>query len=266
MKGDIWKIADDLNREYNSLNFNDIIDYKKYKLYSIVANLTQLEGSTLSDIDTQILLDDGLTAEGKLLKHHLMVKNNHEALTFATNSGEKKQTLSSDLLKKINSLSMADTGDIVSDIRGTVDGKTGDFRLVGAFSKALGYYLDAPEIPEAVQSYCEKFNQQMLSEDPITLLKSSFDAYLNLVFIHPWQSGNKMTSWHVMYFMQCRAELPLTKVHKDDYRLYLEALKIAKKDNNMTPFGDFMCKQHIKTLNTEIFNYKQAYDDREFLF
>jgi len=61
MKLDIWQTAENLNAEYISLNLNDIIDYEKYKLYAIVTSSTQLEGSTLNELDTKLLLDDGIT-------------------------------------------------------------------------------------------------------------------------------------------------------------------------------------------------------------
>jgi Fic family protein len=178
MKLDIWQTAENLNAEYISLNLNDIIDYEKYKLYAIVTSSTQLEGSTLNELDTKLLLDDGITAKGKPLEHHLMVKDNYEAMQFAMKAGDEKQSLSADFLKQLNSLNMAGTG------------------------------------AEAVSIFCEEFNRQMKTDNKTDILRSSFDAHANLVLIHPWQDGNKRTSRLVMNFMQRRGGLPLTKVHK----------------------------------------------------
>jgi len=257
MKLDIWQTAENLNIEYISLNLNDVIDYEKYKLYAIVTSSTQLEGSTLNELDTKLLLDDGITAKGKPLEHHLMVKDNYEAIKFAMKAGDEKQLLSADFLKKLNSLNMAETGAVVSNALGTVDGRKGDFRLVNAFSEALGYYLDAPKIPKAVSIFCEEFNRQMEADNNTDILRSCFDAHANLVLIHPWQDGNKRTSRLVMNFMQRRAGLPLTKVHKENSREYLLALKKAKDTGDLNPFRNFMVKQHIKTLKNEIAAYKQ---------
>jgi len=257
MKFDIWQTAENLNIEYISLDLNNIIDYEKYKLYAIVTSSTQLEGSTLNELDTKLLLDEGITAKGKPLEHHLMVKDNYEAIKFAMKAGGEKQVLSPDFLKKLNSLNMAETGTVVSNVLGIIDGRRGDFRLVNAFSDALGYYLDAPKIPEAVRIFCEEFNRQMKTDNNTDILRSSFDAHANLVLIHPWQDGNKRTSRLVMNFMQRRAGLPLTKVHKEDSKEYLLALKKAKDTGDLNPFRNFMVKQHIKTLKNEIAAYKQ---------
>jgi Fic family protein len=221
MKLDIWQTAEKLNAEYISLNLIDIIDYEKYKLYAIVTSSTQLEGSTLTEIDTKLLLDDGITAKGKPLEHHLMVKDNYEAMKFAMKAGDEKQLLSADFLKKLNSLNMAETG------------------------------------TEAVHIFCEEFNRQMKTDNKTDILRSSFDAHANLVLIHPWQDGNKRTSRLLMNFMQRRAGLPLTKVHKEDSKDSLLVLKKAKDTGDLNPFRDFMVKQHIKTLKNEIAAYKQ---------
>ncbi|OAV70464.1 Protein involved in cell division [Bacteroidales bacterium Barb4] len=257
MNPDIWTTAADLNKEYVALNLNkSVIDYEKYKLYAIVTSSTQLEGSTLTELETHLLLDEGLTAKGKPLEHHLMVKDNYEAIKAAMRAGDEQRQLSSELLKELNALNMAGTGTIVNNALG-IDGRTGTFRLVNAFSEALGYYLDAPKIPAAVRIFCDEYNRQMTGTDPMDALRSSFDAHANLVLIHPWQDGNKRTSRLVMNFMQRRAGLPLTKVHKEDSKEYLSALRNAKETEDLTLFRTFMVSQHIKTLQNELTTYKQ---------
>ena len=255
---DIWNKADKLNKEYISLNLDtEVIDYEKYKLYSIVTSSTQLEGSTLNEIDTQILLDEGLAAAGKPLEHHLMVKDNYEAIKYAIAMAKEKALLSPELLKKLNSLNMANTGQVVNSVRGTIDGRTGNFRLVSAFSEALGYYLDAPKIQDAVNDFCTEFNSKIQSNDSIELLKTSFDANAKLVIIHPWQDGNKRTSRLVMNFIQQRSNLPLTKIDKENAVEYITNLKIAKETRNLEPFRIFMVQQHIKNVQKEIDRYQQ---------
>ena len=76
MKSLITKV-EAITAEYKELELDtEVIDYEKYKLYSIVTSSTQFEGSTLDDIDTKLLLDDGLTAKGQPIEHHLMIMDN----------------------------------------------------------------------------------------------------------------------------------------------------------------------------------------------
>jgi Fic family protein len=259
MKMTIKKVVS-ITKEYNALELNtNVIDYEKHKLYSIVTSSTQLEGSTLDDVDTKLLLDDGLTAKGKPIEHHLMVMDNYKALKFTLEQAEKKTLLSSEFLQQCNSLNMANTGIIRNMITGTVDGTKGEFRKASAMSEALGYYVEYSKIPALLNIFCAEINRQILSNSSIIEhLITSFDAHANLVLIHPWMDGNKRTSRLIMNFIQRRANLPLSKVHKEDSREYLFALKAVKDNNNIEKFRNFMFNQYIKTLNNEILDYVKS--------
>jgi Fic family protein len=255
---DIWQKAKHISSEYLSLNLNETVDYEKYKLYSIVISSTQLEGVSLTEIEAQILLDDGLTAKGKPLEHHLMVKDNYEAVKLAMCAGDQKRELTPQLLKELNATNMASTGQIVNSALGTVDGRTGEFRLVNAFSEALGYYTSPQKIPEAVNNFCEHYEKSLQNSDFTETLQSIFDAHVNLVLIHPWMDGNKRSSRLLMNYMQRRAGIPLTKVHREDGKEYIACLKTAKDSGDLLPFREFMLRQHIKTLDNEISRYKKT--------
>ena len=58
--------------EHNRLDFQKQIDYNKYYLYSIITHSTAIEGSTMTEVDNQLLFDEGLTAKGKNIIEHNM--------------------------------------------------------------------------------------------------------------------------------------------------------------------------------------------------
>ena len=255
----IWQESIALTERLKQLNLDKtVIDYEKHKLYSIVTNSTQLEGCALTRIDTELLLDKGITAKGLSLDHHLMVKDNYNAIRFAIQKADENILLSPEFLKELNSVNMANTGQVVNNIKGTVDGRTGAFRLVNAFSEAFGYYLDPDKIPYAVDQFCQQFNGAMSKyKNNNDILKFSFDAHINLVLIHPWQDGNKRTSRLVMNFIQRRAGIPLTMVEKSNEKDYITAIKAVKEDNNLDKFRDFMINQHVSNLKSELEKYDQ---------
>ena len=59
-------------QEYNHLGIRDQIDYKKFYLYSIITHSTAIEGSTVTEIENQLLFDEGITAKGKPMVEQLM--------------------------------------------------------------------------------------------------------------------------------------------------------------------------------------------------
>ena len=51
--------------EHNKLGFQKQIDYNKFYLYSIVTHSTAIEGSTMTEIDNQLLFDEDFQPKEK---------------------------------------------------------------------------------------------------------------------------------------------------------------------------------------------------------
>ena len=124
----IWHEIESLVKEYNDLKVADLIDYQKFYLYSIISHSTAIEGSTLTEAETQILLDEGLTAKGKSLVHHLMNEDLRNAYNDAFQKAMKKSLVTPDLLNELSSLVMRSTGSFYNGINGQWDSSKGDVR------------------------------------------------------------------------------------------------------------------------------------------
>ncbi|GHU94967.1 hypothetical protein FACS1894156_3870 [Bacteroidia bacterium] len=246
-------------KEYQSLNLSSVIDYEKYRLYSIVTGSTALEGSTLTDLDTQLLLDEGITAKGKPIEHHLMVQDNYNAMKEVLRLADLKTPITKDVLIAINGLNMKNTGKIVNSALGTVDGTTGAFRKVQVHSEALGYYLAPTKVPAAMDEFCRDLQQQMLQKlSPAEALTLSFTTQAKLIIIHPWQDGNKRTSRLVSNYIQRYFGIPLGKLNKEDSNEYLTCLHEFKYNENIEPFCSFMQTKYVEMLKQEITDFKQG--------
>lgn len=55
------KLSEVIN-EYNKLQISQQIDYDKFYLYSIITHSTAIEGSTITEIENQLLFDEGISA------------------------------------------------------------------------------------------------------------------------------------------------------------------------------------------------------------
>ena len=62
----------DVLKEYQSLGIAEQIDYDKFYLYSIITHSTAIEGSTVTEIENQLLFDEGITAKGRTLQEQMM--------------------------------------------------------------------------------------------------------------------------------------------------------------------------------------------------
>lgn len=52
-------------KEYLASGVEDPVDYQKFYLYSIVPHSTVIEGSTVSEIENQLLFDEGIAKENQ---------------------------------------------------------------------------------------------------------------------------------------------------------------------------------------------------------
>ncbi len=59
-------------KAYLASGVEDQVDYQKFYLYSIVTNSTAIEGSAVTEIENQLLFDEGIAAKGRSLTEQMM--------------------------------------------------------------------------------------------------------------------------------------------------------------------------------------------------
>ncbi len=78
----MWKEWEILRAQYLDLKLDQVIDYEKFSWISMVYHSTKIKGCSLTETDTRMLLEKDITASGKPLTDHLMVKDHFAALSF----------------------------------------------------------------------------------------------------------------------------------------------------------------------------------------
>ncbi|MGK7395707.1 MAG: Fic family protein [Candidatus Cyclobacteriaceae bacterium M3_2C_046] len=250
-----------LYQEYTQLDIESAIDFQKFNLYSLVHHSTTIEGNTLTDGETQLLLDKGLTAQGKPLEHSLMVKDAYQALLFAKNMADQKIEINEEFLKNLNAKVCKSTGEVLHTALGTVDSSQGEYRKSASHAQGGGYYLSPTKIPAAMQAFCVEANQRLTQANDLKAqYELSFDLHFNLVTIHPWIDGNGRTARLLMNFIQFYFSLPLSKVYLQDRMAYIHALEETRKLNDINIFRKFMYEQQIKYFREKIDEFKSSQD------
>ncbi len=59
-------------KAYQRSGVEEQVDYQKFYLYSLVTHSTAIEGSTVTEIENQLLFDEGITAKGRSLTEQMM--------------------------------------------------------------------------------------------------------------------------------------------------------------------------------------------------
>ena len=258
----------DILEEHKRLGFQEQIDYEKFYLYSIVTHSTAIEGSTMTEVENQLLFDEGITAKGKNIIEQNMNLDLKDAYEQSMELAKEHTPLSIDMLKQLSSIVMRRTGATYNTLAGTFDSSKGDLRLVNVTAGQGGKsYMNYLKVPQKLIEFCEEMNErreQLLKEpDVYEQYRLSFDAHLKLVTIHPWVDGNGRMSRLIMNHLQKEFGLMANKVLKEDKGEYINALVKSREDDSSIPFQDFMFKEHAKNLQQEIENYKLSMEDEE---
>lgn len=58
--------------QFKELDIDKQIDYDKFYLYSLITHSTAIEGSTVTEIENQLLFDEGISAKGRSMTEQLM--------------------------------------------------------------------------------------------------------------------------------------------------------------------------------------------------
>ncbi len=72
MEQGVWQEIELLYQKFQELGISEVVDYEKYYLYSLIAHSTAIEGSTLTEVEAQLLFDEGVVAGGKPLVYHFL--------------------------------------------------------------------------------------------------------------------------------------------------------------------------------------------------
>lgn len=245
---DIWhdiERATDAYRETagSALNAN------QFSLYAITHHSTKIEGSTLTEEETNALLEKGLSIGGKPIEHQNMVLDHDEALNFVLKQASTRRPISVEFLQEIASAVMRRTGKEVHSVLGSTDERKGDFRK---FQVTAGghYFVDTQKVRALTVALVE-----MVQREILTL---AFTAHFDLVSIHPFTDGNGRTSRLLMNYIQAYHNTPLTLVDANDRAAYIEALSRSRTIASTEPIVQFLAGQHLNMLNRQLAAYQAS--------
>ena len=252
-----------LIEKFKSLNLSDNIDFDKFNQYAITHHSTTIEGSTLTEIETRLLLDEGITPKGKPLLHSLMVQDHYNALQFIINSSTEPRTVTPEFIRQINAAVMKHTGNVYNTVFGEMDAAKGCFRK-GNVSAGNTYFVGYEKVEGLVKQLCDKINEKLQEKSPTIQLNIAFDAHFDLVTIHPFYDGNGRTSRLLMNYLHLYFKLPMSIVFKEDKAEYFESLLLTRRQEDISIFREFMYNQYTKYLEQEIEKYeKMKYPDKK---
>lgn len=252
----------DVLKEYQSLGIAQQIDYDKFYLYSIITHSTAIEGSTVTEIENQLLFDEGITAKGRTLQEQMMNLDLKAAYEKSRILATHHVPITIDLLKSLAAIVMKNTGSNYKTVLGDFSSANGDLRLLNVRAGTEGKsYLNFQKVPARLKEFCEWLNEERSKveiDDVIDAYALSFDAHFRLVTIHPWADGNGRMSRLLMNHLQFEYQLIPMKVMKEQKAEYIQALVDAREQNDISVFRRVMFDLHIRNLQQEIGQFRKS--------
>ena len=239
---------------YKQLGIDSQIDYEKFYLYSIITHSTAIEGSTVTEIENQLLFDEGISAKGKTIVEQMMNLDLKRAYEESIRLAKQHTDITINVLKELSRSVMQNTGSTYKTALGDVSSANGDLRLVNVSAGVGGRsYLSYQKVPGKLQEFCDWLNgQRKRSMSLQERYNLSFEAHYRLVTIHPWADGNGRMARLIMNHIQFEFGLVPAKVLKEDKGDYINALITTRDTDDISHFLEFMTEEMIKTLSSDI--------------
>ena len=195
-----------------------------------------IEGNTLTRRETALVIEKGLTVNGKSLKEHLEAINHIQALNWI-----KKQ-----IKRKPYSLAEKDILHIHAIIlKGIDDSSGGRYRCVPVrISGSLVVLPNPLKVPDLMAQFVKWLQQSSNSNlHPVEL---AVEAHYRLVTIHPFVDGNGRTARLLMNMILLMSGYPFAIIRKQDRLAYIGSLEKAQRGGSKEDYLKIIL-QAVKT-------------------
>lgn len=261
------KKLEQLITRYRELGIDNQINYDKFYLYSLITHSTAIEGSTITELENQIMFDHGVSLKGKSIEEQSMNLDLKAAYEKAIELAKQHKPFSTDMLIALSALVMKNTGKEYKTVLGDFSSARGELRLLNVTAGIGGRsYMNYNKVPAKLAEFCEQLNAARAKASTMSvdeLYQLTFDAHYNLVTIHPWADGNGRMARLVMNMLQFEFGLIPTKILQEDKEEYIKALVATREDDKLDIFRNYMSSMMEHNLLNEIAIYLKSIGKEE---
>lgn len=177
--------------EYNSLGINQQLDYDKFYLYSIITHSAAIEGSTITEIENQVLFDNGISCS-KPISEQFMNLDLKKAYEQSFDFARKHEKITVGFLCSLSGTLMKNIDSSYNTVAGSFSSAKGELRLLNVSAGRGG------------KSY--------------------------LASIHPWADGNGRMDRLLMNMIKYEKNLVPSIVKKERRAEYIKVISASLID------------------------------------
>jgi len=210
--GEVDKLKEEID-SYRPFGENLLVELKKFYRIGFTYSSNALEGNSLTESETKVIIEDGLTIGGKSIREHNEALGHSEAYSFLNELAKNEQITENDVLE-LHRL-----------FYHRIDGeKAGKYRQEQVFISGTDYLPPkSKEIPDLMKDFFSKMPEWKATLHPVTFAAKLHER---IASIHPFIDGNGRTVRLVMNLALLQAGYPIAvipPVLRSDY-IYLISL------------------------------------------
>lgn len=203
--------------------FEPLLVSELKKLYDVrfTYNSNAIEGNTLTQSETELVLTKGITIGGKTLDEHLEVIGHKEAITYIETLAQKDTEINEWEIKQIHNLIL----------RRIAPDEAGSYRTLDVMAAGTDYRYPAHYL---LSQLMYDFVRWLNSEAALRLhpVEYATMAHYRFVSIHPFQDGNGRTARLLMNLLLIRAGYPIVVINNQVRNDYINALAYAQQNQD----------------------------------
>ncbi|MBU1019290.1 MAG: Fic family protein [Patescibacteria group bacterium] len=200
-------------------------------------NSNAIEGNSLTERETFLVLNEGITIKNKPLKDHLEATNHKEALEYLYDlvGHDKQNTVSEHLIKNLHQI-------ITKETEKDWAGRYRNAKVI--IGGARHQPPDAMQIPNLMNELITWISTNQQNLHPVELAAILHHKFTH---IHPFFDGNGRTGRLLMNIIIMQAGYPLTIILKNDRKKYYQVLTAAD-EGDCQPLIEFITKNVERSL------------------
>ena len=223
------KVCGDLQNELNALrplSRNALKELKEYYKIGLTFSSNAIEGNSLTESETKIVLEDGITIGGKPLKDHYEAAGHAEAFELLYKLAKNKEITENDILR-LHKLFYY-----------RIDPKNaGRYRKKAVIITGSQLELPQPsDIKRMMQGFFAELPMLREKHHPVEFAAL---LHLRIATIHPFLDGNGRTARLVMNLALMQEGYPITIIPLVLRNDYIETLKMSDNGDSQ-PFINFI--------------------------
>ena len=193
------------------------------KLYDVqfTYNSNAIEGNTLTQSETELVLAKGITIGGKTLQEHLEVIGHKEAIDYVESLPQQKQNIGEWEIKQIHNLIL----------RKIAPEEAGKYRQLDVKAAGTNYLYPAHYlIPQLMTDFIEWLNSE--SSQNLHPVEYAATAHYRFVSIHPFRDGNGRTGRLLMNLLLLQAGYPIVIISNERRNDYINAIAYGQSNDD----------------------------------